>query len=109
MNNMGYNGEAPNLKDLIARLSGIHVTDRDKKRAVYVAGHLVKFVLGDKWDMLSEGQQKLLVKPSSNRLWNNYMQKRKNLGQSTKQDAKETIEEEIKVLKDYLVPKKQTL
>jgi hypothetical protein len=108
MNNRGYNGEAPSLKDLITRLSGIHVTDRDKERAVYVAGHLIKFILGDKWDMLSEGQRKLLVKPSSDRLWDNYMQKRKNLGRSTKQDAKETIEDEIKILKNYLIPKKQT-
>jgi len=109
MNDIEYTGEAPSLKDLITRLSGIHVTDRNKKRAIYVAGHLVKFILGARWDKSSEGQQKLLMKPSSDRLWNNYMHKRINLGQSTKQAAKETIAEEFKILKESLTPKKREL
>jgi len=34
------------------------------------------------------------------------MQKRKNLGRSTKQDAKEAIEKEFKILKKSLTPKR---
>jgi hypothetical protein len=101
-----YTGEAPSLKDLIAELSGIHVNDRGRRRAVDVAGHLIKFVLGNQWDDLSKRQQNLLIRPSSERIWNNYMHKREYLGQSTKQDAKEVIHEEVNFLNEILNPQK---
>ena len=105
MNDIEYTGEAPSLEDLITVLLGIRINERNKQRAVDVAGHLIKSILGNKFDKLPTWQQKLLVKPSSERLWN-YMQKGKDLGLTNKQIAKEAIAEELKILTKTLAPKK---
>lgn len=94
----------PDLHDLIAHLSGIHVNDRDRRRVVNIAGHLIKSVLGDQWHQLSETQQELHLQSSAKRLWDNYMHNRKYLKQSSKKDAKQVIEEELTFLKEALTP-----
>ena len=95
----------PSLEDLIVMLSGIHVSDLNRRRAYTVAGHLVAYVLKGRFHQLSERQRQLLVQPSTARLWDNYMHKRRDLEQSPKEAAKQTITDEIAFLEQSLTPK----
>lgn len=95
----------PSLEDLIVLLSGIHVNQHDRRRAYTVAGHLVASILQGRWHQLSEYQRQQLVRPSTNRLWDNYMRKRRYLEQSPKEAAKQTITDEIAFLQQSLTPK----
>jgi hypothetical protein len=91
----------PSLEDLITLLSGTHVNECNKRRANVVAGHLLKSVLKDRWHQLSLHQTQQLVLDSTNRLWGNYMRKRKDL-QSPKEAAKEAIADELARLEQAL-------
>ena len=94
----------PSLEDLIVLLSGIHVSDRNQRRAYTVAGHLVASVLKDRWHQLSERQRQLLVQPSTDRLWDSYMHKRRYLEQPPKEAAEEAIADELALLEQALPP-----
>jgi hypothetical protein len=94
----------PDLKDLIVVLAGIHINDRDRSRVVNVAGHLITFILEERWHRLSEHQQQALIKDSANRLWKNYMTKRKNYELPPTEAAKQAISEEIEKLKQLFNP-----
>lgn len=92
----------PSHDDLVTLLSGIHVSDRYKRRAAIVAGHLVSYVLKERGNSLSKLQRQKLISPSANRLWDNYRGKRRQPGQSPKEVAEETIAEELDYLETIL-------
>lgn len=92
------------LGSIITQLSCVGVNDSDHSRAGIVSGHLVKFVLQDQWNRLTERQRQSLIQPSTNRLWNSYMQIRKNTKKSTDDAAEIAISEELAYLKEILTP-----
>ena len=94
----------PSLEDLIALLSGVHVTDRNRTRAYDVAGHLVAHVLRERWHTLPERQRRLISKASGNRLWENYMAKRKLEDMKPTEAARDAILDEIAALEQELNP-----
>ena len=94
----------PSFEDLLVLLSGIHVTDRNRKRAYTVAGHLVAFVLKERWHGLPERQRQILIRDSSNRLWDGYMKKRRLEDVKPKEAARDAILAEITVLEELLNP-----
>jgi len=94
----------PSHEDLVILLAGIHVTDRNRRRAYAVAGHLVASVLKERWHGLSEHQRKILIRDSGNRLWNGYMEKRKNEVIKPKEAADDAIFNEIAFLEQLLNP-----
>lgn len=94
----------PSHQDLVALLAGVHVTDRNRRRAYTVAGHLVKSVLKERWHGLSERQRQILSKASSDRLWNSYMAKRRIEGVRPKEAAEDAIFDEIAALEQELNP-----
>ncbi len=96
----------PDIKDLIGHLAAIHITDRDRSRAFTVAGHLITFVLKDRWHQLSDGQRQKLIQASASRLWNNYFDKRKKYGLSPRDAAEEAIGEEMAILEQLFNPPK---
>jgi hypothetical protein len=90
----------PTFEDLVALLSEVHITDRKRYRAHTVASHLVSNVLGvDRWNQLSDQQTDQLIAYSTNRLWNIYMNKRRNQGQQPKEAANAAILEEWEFLR----------
>ncbi len=95
----------PGLDNLIAHLSSIRVNDRDQSRAATVSGHLIKFVMKEKWHQLSEYKRQQLIKTSTVRLWNNYMRIRKNSKMSTEGAAEQTIAAELMYLMESVVEK----
>jgi hypothetical protein len=94
----------PGIENLIAHLSCIQVNDNDRSRAATVSGHLVEFVLKARWHQLSDYQRQLLVQSSTNRLWNSYMDIRRNSAMSTKGAAEKAIEVELAYLEQTLIP-----
>lgn len=94
----------PSFEDLVVLLAGVHVTDRNRGRAYDVAGHLVAFVLRERWDRLSERQRQILIRDSGNRLWNGYMGKRRIEDMRPKEAAHDAIFDEIAVLEQKLNP-----
>lgn len=92
----------PSLDDLIVQLSGVRVNQRDRGRVANVAGHLLESVLKDQWHSLADHQKQRLIIASASRLRDSYTAKLKYFGQSTKEAAKESIAEEIVVLKEIL-------
>lgn len=94
----------PSLNDLIAYLAGIRINERNHSRANTVAGHLVESVLKERWHQLSDRQRQLLVRPSTRRLWDSYMHKRKYLELSPKEAAKQAIRDELALLNRVLNP-----
>lgn len=88
----------PDLKDLIVHLAGIHVTDRNRRRAYDVAGHLIASVLKERWHSLPERQRQILIRDSGNRLWNGYLEKRRKEDMKPKEAAQETIFDETTLL-----------
>jgi hypothetical protein len=89
---------------LVILLAGVHVTDRNRRRAYAVAGHLIKAVLKERWHRLSEHQRQILIKESGNRLWNGYMEKRRNEVIKPKEAAQDAIFDETSVLEQLLNP-----
>ena len=96
----------PNYGDLVALLSSVHITDRNRDRAHTVAGHLVKSVLRERWDELTERQQRTLIRDSGNRLWRGYMEKRKNEFIEPREAAQDAIFDERATLEELLNPSK---
>ena len=84
----------PSLEDLITHLAGIHKTDRVRGRAYNVAGHLVASTLKERWHGLPEHQRQMLIRDSGNRLWDGYMQQRRNEYTKPKEAARDAILEE---------------
>ena len=94
----------PSFEDLVVLLAGIHVTDRNRRRADAVAGHLVAFVLKERWHELPKRKRQTLIRASGNRLWNGYMEKRRNEGIKPKEAAQDAIDDEITFLEQLLNP-----
>lgn len=94
----------PSHQDLVALLAGVHITDRNRRRAYTVAGHLVKSLLKERWHGLSERQRQILTKASGNRLWENYMAKRRIEDMRPKEAAQDAIFDEIAALEQELNP-----
>lgn len=95
----------PGMGDLIAHLSGIRVNDSDKSRAATVSGHLIKYVMKEKWHPLSESKRQQLIRPSTARLWNSYMNIRNTSKMSTKGAAEQAIAAELMYLIESVVEK----
>ena len=94
----------PDLKDLIVHLAGIHVTDRNRRRAYDVAGHLVESALKERWHKTPNRQRQALIRDSGNRLWDGYMEKRQNKEITPKEAAQEAIFDEESILEELLNP-----
>lgn len=94
----------PSYEDLVVLLAGVHVTDRNQTRAYDVVGHLVAFVLKERWHGLTKHQRRILIKGSGDRLWNGYMAKRKIEDVRPKEAAREAIFDEIAALQQELNP-----
>lgn len=94
----------PNYEDLVILLAGVHVTDRNRRRAYAVAGHLIESVLKERWHRLSEHQRKILIRDSGDRLWNGYMEKRRNEVIKPKEAAQDAIFDELTTLEQLLNP-----
>jgi hypothetical protein len=100
----GSTAKVPSYRDLIVLLSGIRVNERDRSRAITVAEHLLEPFLEDKWHLLSESDIRIVVERSADRLWKDYMNKRKILKQSTKEAAEQAINDELAFLEQTLNP-----
>ena len=98
----------PRLEDLVVLLAGVHVTDRDRSRAYDAAGHLVAHVLKERWHRLPKPQRRILTKASGNRLWRNYMAKRKIEDMKPTEAARDAILDEIAALEQELNPSNTT-
>lgn len=94
----------PSLEDLVSLLAGIHVTDRNRRRAYAVAGHLVASALKERYRGLPKHQLQILIRDSGNRLWDGYMKKRGNEAMKPKEAARDAILDEITVLEQSLNP-----
>jgi hypothetical protein len=94
----------PSYEDLVTLLAGVHVTDHKRTRAYDVAGHLVAYVLKERWHGLSERQRRILIKASGDRLWNGYMAKRRIEDMRPKEAAQDAIFDEIAALEQELNP-----
>ena len=81
----------PTLDDLIALLSGIHISDRNRYRANTVASHLV-----------SPNARQKLDRASTKRLWESYMHIRKFQDYTPKDAAERAIHDEIATLEEIL-------
>lgn len=92
----------PSLDDLVIHLSCIHVTDRNRGRAYDVAGHLVESTLKERWHRLLQSQRQTIIRDSGNRLWDGYMQKRRNKYIKPKEAARYAILDEMNVLEQLL-------
>ena len=97
----------PSFEDLVAHLSCIHTTDRKRDRAYDVAGHLIKETLKERWNGLSQNNQRTLTKDAGNRLWENYMKKRKIDNLSPKDAARGAIYDEKDNLQQIFNPEER--
>jgi len=95
----------PSLEDLVILLAGIHVTDRNRRRAYAVAGHLVAYALKEGYHSLSKHQRQILIRNSGNRLWNGYMKRRRDEAMKPKEAAHDVILDEIAILEQSLNPR----
>jgi hypothetical protein len=95
-------GMMPDIKDLIVHLAGIHITDRSRRRAYDVAGHLV--ALKERWHKTPDRQRQTLIRASGNRLWGGYMKKRRDTEITPKEAAREAIFDEQSILEELLNP-----
>lgn len=96
----------PSFDDLVFLLAGIHVTDRKRDRAVAVAGHLVASTLEEHWHKLPKRQRDILIRASANRLWDDYMAKRKLEELKPEEAAQDAILDEQTILQQLLNPDK---
>lgn len=94
----------PDFRDLVVHLSGIHVTDRNRRRAYAVAGHLIESALKERWHSTPDRQRQSLIRKSGDRLWNSYMGKRRNKEITPKEAAQEAIFDEETILEQELNP-----
>ena len=92
----------PTLDDLIALLSGIHISDRNRYRANTVASHLVRSIWKDHWHQLSPNARQKLDRASTKRLWESYMHIRKFQDYTPKDAAERAIHDEIATLEEIL-------
>jgi hypothetical protein len=95
----------PNLEDLVTLLADIHITDRDRRRAYTVAGHLVASALKERWHGTSDHQRQIYIRDSGDRLWNSYGEKRRNENIKPKEAARDAIYDEMTVLDRLFNPK----
>lgn len=86
-------------EDLIDLLSAVHIYERKKHRATVVAGHLIVYILKEKCDKLPQPEIQELLKASTDRLWENYKQKRTQEKLPSRSAALRAINDEIEFLK----------
>lgn len=94
----------PDIKDLIVHLASIRVTDRNRRRVYDVAGHLVESALKERWHKTPDRQRRALIRDSGNRLWDGYMEKRRNKEITPEEAAQEAIFDEESILEQLLNP-----
>ncbi len=82
----------------VVHLATARINERNRKIAFEVAADLIHSLLRESWFDLSEKQKQSLVSPSANRLWDNYMRKRK-ASYPTKEAARKAMLEELSHLK----------
>lgn len=78
----------------VIHLSNIRINERNRKITFEVAADLIHSLLRESWIDLPERQKRSLVSHSANRLWDNYMNKRK-ASNSTKEAARKAMLEEL--------------
>jgi hypothetical protein len=84
--------------DLVVTLSAVHINERKRHRANIVAGHLIVYLLKDRYDQLSNLEIQELLKASTDRLWDNYKHKRQDSSLSSREASLQAINAEIEFL-----------
>jgi hypothetical protein len=89
-------------KDLVVQLSGIRIGQRDKGRLENVSSQLIHSIIGNRWDDLSEREQRDLVSESTPKLLKKYEEYLRRVNR-TKEAAEIAIKGELERLtKKYL-------
>jgi len=87
----------------VVHLATVRTNERNLRIAFDVATDLVFSVVGRPFDKLSERQQRSLVRPYAEHLFNNYQRKLRT-GYSHKDAAREAMEEEVSLIENRIAP-----
>ena len=105
-----YTEAMANFDKLVKDLANIRVTDNNRNLAETVANSLIKAAFKEEVHSLSERERDTITRNSRDRLWNSYMNNRKNKEMESKEAAEVAIANEIEFLKRWLakIPRVRT-
>jgi hypothetical protein len=87
---------------LVTILASVAINQQDLRKARMIAGAMVESFAHEWSQNLFDNAKESLINKSTKRIANTYVRKRKSKGLSNKSAARETIDEELELLKKEL-------